>query len=247
MRIQPKSQYPETQVSNASSQEAKPIVVPEENTAHSDSAEGHETKQNAEQNAYERDQASTGPLTERHQQPANQVRFGESTDAASPTSSSIQSASRSSSDRSLQELQSLFKEKRSVTDPAVLKLLDYIREMEDKNIQHMLDMMQESLDRAHEMMKKNEKIYYTETLPKLEGVKALIAQEQSNLSTVKTQTKDQESAQLDQALSRSDRTVAHKLQHLTREIQQTADIEVPPNHAQLLIELQQALQLALVL
>lgn len=243
MHIQPKSQYPEAQLGSISQQEAEHAAVSEGNTTHADSNAGHE----AEQNAYERDQANTSPLAEQHEQPANQVNFGDSESSVAPVGSYRQSSSRHSGATALQELQSLFKDKRSVTDPAVLKLLDYIRETEDKNIQHMLDMMQQSLDRAHEMMKKNEKVYYSETLPKLEAVKAFIAQQQTNEAAVKEQTQGQETAQVDQAQNRSDRTVAHKLQHLTREIQQTADVEVPPNHAQLLTELQQALQLALVL
>lgn len=243
MQIKAKSQQPEAQVGNIPPQGVERTEVFEENTAHSDSAAGHE----AEQTAYERDQTTTAPQGERHSQPANQVNFGESVSPSSPAALTSPPASRQSGANALQELQSLFKDKRSVTDPAVLKLLDYIREMEDKNVQHMLDMMQQSLDRAHEMMKKNEKVYYTETLPKLEGIKALIAQEQSNEAAVQVETKGQKSNQLTQAQGRSDRTLAHKLQHLTREVQQTADLGVPPKHAQLLIELQQALQLALVL
>jgi hypothetical protein len=253
MKVQPKNPYadpsanhsPETHSENQiggapSSQQAE---TPENNTANPESTSNPE----AEQNAYEQDQAITSPsAAEQHEQPANQVSFGEP--SVSQESTGKKPVSRSGSGaRELQELQSLFKEKRAVTDPAVLKLLDYIREMEDKNIQHMLDMMQQSLDRAHELMKKNEKIYYTETLPKLEGLQALVAQEQANEVAVQEQQQTQRSASLDQAQHRSDRTVAHKLQHLTREIQQTADVEVPPNHAQLLTELQQALQLALVL
>lgn len=251
MNIQPKTPYlekqsetpAETQV-GASQSPLEQTDSAEQNTAHSDSAADPET----EQNTYERDQATTAASSaERHDQPANQMSFGEPSSVPQARSRST-SASRSfGGGNALQELQSLFKDKRAATDPAVLKLLDYIREMEDKNIQHMLDMMQQSLDRAHEMMKQNEKIYYTETLPKLEGIQELVAQEQANEVAVQEQQQTQVSTKVDQAQHRSDRTVAHKLQHLTREIQQTADVEVPPNHAQLLTELQQALQLALVL
>lgn len=248
MKIQPKAPYLEKQSeTNPEAQADRAAVSPdqadvEHNTAHADSSPGHE----AEQTAYERDQSTRSPSSaERHEQPANQVSFGE---PSANTSSEHKPSSRPvRSSNALQELQSLFKEKRAATDPAVLKLLDYIREMQDKNIQHMLDMMQQSLDRAHEMMKKNEKIYYTETLPKLEGIQALVAQEQANELAIQEQEQTQASMRVDQAQHRADRTVAHKLQHLTRAVQQTADSEVPPNHAQLLTELQQALQLALVL
>lgn len=111
----------------------------------------------------------------------------------------------------------------------------------------MLDMMQESLDRAREMMEKNQEIYYSETLPKLESIQALIQQEQGREAAAQTQIQTDEVAKIDSAQNRSDRTVAHKLQHLTREVQKMTDHGVPPDYASLQMELQQALQLALVL
>lgn len=187
-----------------------------------------------------------------HEAPANQVQFDQSKGGASDTTveGSPAGSGRVSTGNKvdpLQQLEALFKEKRPVMDPAVMKLLDYVREMQDKNIQHMLDMMQQSLDRAREMMEKNEAYYYAETLPKLEALQDLVQQEQAKEKGMAAQAAQQETSKIDSAQTRSDRLVAHKLQHLTREIQQMADQEVPPNYAQLQTELQQALQLALIL
>lgn len=186
-----------------------------------------------------------------HEAPANQVQFGsasaseDSVEGAQPASGGSVSPGKKADP--LQQLETLFKEKRPVMDPAVMKLLDYVREMQDKNIQHMLDMMQQSLDRAREMMEKNEEYYYSETLPKLEALQDLVQQEQAKEKGQAAQAAQQEISKVDGAQTRSDRLVAHKLQHLTREIQQMADREVPPNYSQLQTELQQALQLALIL
>ncbi len=186
-----------------------------------------------------------------HEAPANQVQFDKSKGASDATvEGSPASSGRVSTGNKvdpLQQLEALFKEKRPVMDPAVMKLLDYVREMQDKNIQHMLDMMQQSLDRAREMMEKNEAYYYAETLPKLEALQDLVQQEQAKEKGMAAQAAQQETSKIDSAQTRSDRLVAHKLQHLTREIQQMADQGVPPNYAQLQTELQQALQLALIL
>lgn len=249
MQIRQQPQYAER--SEAEAQKTKASSTGTESAAatvnEQESAESHEATA-----AYGQDEshhrAGDSPS---HEAPANQVQFdsagasGASAEGSQPTSEG--SASTGKKADPLQQLEVLFKEKRPVMDPAVMKLLDYVREMQDKNIQHMLDMMQQSLDRAREMMEKNEEYYYSETLPKLEALQDLVQQEQAKEKGQAAQAAQQETSKIDSAQTRSDRLVAHKLQHLTREIQQMADREVPPNYAQLQTELQQALQLALIL
>lgn len=252
MQIRQHNQYPEPSEKEAAVKGTPPSgdAQAANPAASSESDQPEAAQANAE--AYGQDEthnsAGTAPS---HEQPANQVQFERSGSSDAPTGSeSSTSSSRATTSNKvdpLQQLQALFKEKRPVMDPAVLKLLDYVREMQDKNIQHMLDMMQQSLDRAREMMEKNEEYYYSETLPKLEALQSLVQQEQMKEKGLAAEAAQQEVRKVDGAQTRSDRLVAHKLQHLTREIQQMADREVPPNYAQLQTELQQALQLALIL
>ncbi len=163
-----------------------------------------------------------------HEQPANSVSFGEP---------APQKGSASETSESMQELSRLFKENKSPTDPDVLKVLDKIRNAENENIQQMLDMMQKSLDYAHKIMQRNREIYYSKTLPKLEGAK-------KELENLKALEKSQQKNEVQQ---QSQRQIAHTLQHLTREVQQVADTNVPPGHGDLMLKLEHALQMALIL
>lgn len=247
MQIHHQHQYPETPSGSKKAEADKTTSNSEDTAVPAAGAETPETAENAENTpAYTPDEATTSPPAESHEQPANQVNFGDVPPESSATASSERPPS-AARQEPLHQLQRLFKEKRPVADPAVMKLLEYVREMQDKNVQHMLDMMQESLDRAREMMEKNQEIYYSETLPKLESIQALIQQEQGREAAAQTQIQTDEVAKIDSAQNRSDRTVAHKLQHLTREVQKMTDHGVPPDYASLQMELQQALQLALVL
>lgn len=61
-------------------------------------------------------------------------------------------------------------------DPAIQALLQKIREADGKNFKAMIDMIQKSLDRAHEMLEKNNKEYYQKTLPQLQAVQNQLKQ-----------------------------------------------------------------------
>ncbi len=156
----------------------------------------------------------------RHDSEANSVQFGEPvesspeqpTEPAAEESSATQSSSshsaqasegnERSSSQHLESLQNAFREQgESVySDPAVLKLLDYVREQEDKNVQQMLDMLQQSLDRAREMMEQNKEDFYKKTLPQMQKAEQAIQEMQLNQESLQTQQLEQASSQITAAI-----------------------------------------------
>lgn len=107
-----------------------------------------------------------------------------------------------SSQQKLEQLQAIFRKQgeSAYADPAVLKLLDYVREQEDKNVKQMLDMLQQSLDRAHEMMEQNKEDFYKKTLPHMQKVEQAVQQMQNNQEALQTQQIQQANHQIASAL-----------------------------------------------
>lgn len=90
-----------------------------------------------------------------HESPANLVEFGipETQEQQSETIEPL-------------TLQSWSEEESVYADPAVAKLMEFVRDLEDKNFQQMMDMMQQSLDRAREMMQQAQEHWNKVELPK---------------------------------------------------------------------------------
>ncbi|MBF2054779.1 MAG: hypothetical protein IGS03_15140 [Candidatus Sericytochromatia bacterium] len=89
------------------------------------------------------------------------------------------------------------------SDPDVQALLEAVRQQEDQHIKALLQMMQESLDRAREMQEENKRYFYAETLPKMQALEASLQQEsqqaEAALNSVH-QRQDQTAGALVQAL-----------------------------------------------
>lgn len=105
----------------------------------------------------------------------------------------------------LVQLQARFRElgPDASADPEVQALLEAVRQQEDQHIKALLQMMQESLDRAREMQEENKRHFYAETLPQLQALEASLQQEarqaEATLDSVQ-QRQDQAAGALVQAL-----------------------------------------------
>lgn len=102
----------------------------------------------------------------------------------------------------LQQLQQLFQTEGS-TDPALETLIAAVRQQEDQHIKALLQMMQESLDRAREMQEENKRHFYAKTLPQLQALERVLKQtQQQEESAVESmrQIHNNEVGQLLQAL-----------------------------------------------
>ncbi|HEY9843272.1 MAG TPA: hypothetical protein V6D23_22570 [Candidatus Obscuribacterales bacterium] len=65
-------------------------------------------------------------------------------------------------------------------DPAILDIISKIRDAEFKNVKAMLDMIQQSLDRAKQLMERNMQDYYQKVLPQKQAIEAQVKQAKSN-------------------------------------------------------------------
>lgn len=106
-----------------------------------------------------------------HGSAANLVSFD--TAAAGP-------ASPSDTEEALAQLQARFSAQgpEASADPEVQALLEAVRQQEDQHIKALLQMMQDSLDRAREMQEENKRHFYAQTLPQLQALEASLKQEQ---------------------------------------------------------------------
>ncbi|MGV3525891.1 MAG: hypothetical protein ACO1RX_16830 [Candidatus Sericytochromatia bacterium] len=91
-------------------------------------------------------------------------------------------------------------------DPGVQALLNYVRDVEDQTIQHMLDMIQQSLDRAAAQRKIDAEQYYNKELPQKQAKEAQARQqdalEEAGQRQAVAQNRDQ-FARLTQALQQA--------------------------------------------
>lgn len=104
------------------------------------------------------------------------------TSEAAETESSPESSQESQNNRqfddSMENILAMMRDNElSSNDPQVmLALQEMIREMEDRNIKTMLDMIQQSLDRAAEMREQRERDYLQKELPQQQALEAQIQQ-----------------------------------------------------------------------
>lgn len=81
-------------------------------------------------------------------------------------------------------------------DPEVQALLEAVRQQEDQHIKALLQMIQDSLDRAREMQEENKRHFYAQTLPQLQALEASLKQEQqqAEVSLNSTQQRQNQAA-----------------------------------------------------
>lgn len=98
-----------------------------------------------------------------HESPANTVAFegAVSTKPSAPQPMALQS----------------WNDKESIyADPAVSKLMEFVRDLEDKNFEQMMDMMQQSLDHAREMVEQAQEQWINVGLPQKQAMEATLQQ-----------------------------------------------------------------------
>jgi len=136
------------------------------------------------------DQAST-QCFEAHGSAANSVCFEE------PETQAVTEPEPQTRPRDSEVQQALFTEKGEAAghDPGVQALLDYVREQENKNIQALLDMLQQSLDRAHEQMEENKRHFYAKVLPQMQQLEQSLQNDQANQAAGDQQLQTQRAQQ----------------------------------------------------
>lgn len=115
--------------------------------------------------------------------PASESEAPSETPANSPSSQEMQLQDWDSENPptagELQSLQQRLDEKGNSAwnDPGVQALLNYVRDVEDQTIKHMLDMIQQSLDRAAAQRKIDAEQYYKKELPQKQAKEAQARQQ----------------------------------------------------------------------
>jgi hypothetical protein len=64
--------------------------------------------------------------------------------------------------------------------PSTQAVLDYVQEIEQKNIQSLLDGLDQSLERARKMLEENSKHYYAKVKPQIDALKKIVAEEKTH-------------------------------------------------------------------
>lgn len=137
--------------------------------------EGSEQSEQADQLQNQETENAEAQVTENND--SNQTESAEQTEDSEQSAQTEQSSS-AQFDDSMENLLAMVQEKDyNAQDPQVmLAMQEMIREMEDRNIKAMLEMIQKSLDRAAEMREQQERDYLEKDLPLKMATEAQIQQ-----------------------------------------------------------------------